>query len=67
MNNWLMVSKSESDKETFKFIHHSTSSVIQLQMKNDNGLFTEFWMNYEEFDELCNLINKLSENKLETV
>jgi hypothetical protein len=63
MKNWLMVSKSKSDKETFKFIHHSSSSVIQLQMKNNNGSLTDFWMDYYEFDELCDLLNKLSENK----
>jgi hypothetical protein len=63
MKNWLMTGKSKSDKETFAFIHHSTSSVIQVQMNNEFGSIADLWMDYSQFDELCDFINQLSENK----
>jgi hypothetical protein len=67
MKEWLMVRSLQSDEQTFEFAHHSTSSVIQLKMINKNGSLEEFWMDYKEFDELCNLINKLSENKKQVI
>ena len=60
-----ILSSDQSETGKFKLVHHSTASVITLIMDAKNGFIggTEFWMDYEEFKELCNFIKKLSDDK----
>ena len=60
MENWLNIVSAESDEVTFKFVHHSTSSTIQLlKIEKDSNIISEFWMDYYEFQELIEFLNKL--------
>jgi hypothetical protein len=64
MRNYLLLITSESKNATFDFIHHSTSSTIQLIKTNEDGsIENDIWMDYNEFEELYEFLNKLFKHK----
>ena len=58
--NWLMLSEAQSGCKKFKFIHHSTSSSIQLRIGADGPVLTDIWFDYAEWENLLNFIKHLS-------
>lgn len=63
MELWMQLINSETDSGTFDFIHHSTSSTVQLMKFNSEGeKESEIRMDYFEFGELCDFIKKLTEH-----
>lgn len=60
MEQWLQLVTSETESGTFDFIHHSTSSTVQLMKFNAEGKESEIWMDYYEWKELCDFIKDLT-------
>ena len=58
--NWLMLSKAQSECDKFEFIHHSTASVIQLRIGGDEGLTTDVWFDYAEWENFLKFIKDIS-------
>lgn len=56
-SNWRMISKTESPCGNFMLIHHSTSSLIQLKIKNPDE--NNVWFNYQEWESFLGLIKGL--------
>lgn len=54
IDNW-----TERQEGNVKFIHHSTSSVIEMKVKDESGIWREVWLDYYDFENLVKLISSL--------
>jgi hypothetical protein len=60
MEKWLQLFTSESENGSFEFIHYSTSSIVRLmKVDADSEVVSEMYLDYNEFIELCDFIDKL--------
>jgi len=58
---WHNLVNAESEKGTWDFFHHSTSSIINLVKYNEeDSVEVSIWMDYYEFADLSKLIMRLN-------
>lgn len=57
---WMMLSEGQSMCKKVKVINHSTSSVIQLKIGGDEGLTTDVWFDYAEWENFLQFIKDIS-------
>lgn len=61
---WEYINEIKSDNGNFNFVHHRTASVVSLIFNDSEGV-QELWLNYNEWNELCRLIQDLSNKETE--
>jgi hypothetical protein len=62
MPNIFHIASAISNNNNWKFINHSTASVIELVFIEEDGNEQKIWMDWSNFDELVEFIKTLQQN-----